>query len=167
MPGPPDPTALGTLLRHTLELLDGDVADVYRELGLPDYRPRFSPVLRALVAHGPMSIRDLAHSTGVTHSAASQTVAQLARCALVTLEPGTDARHRIVHLTERAHALLPTIEAEWAATAAAIRELDAELPMPLGDLLTQVVRALRHRPLRQRIATAGIPAPADPAGRPG
>jgi hypothetical protein len=49
---------LGTLMRHVLELLDGDVARVYADLGVPDYRPRYSPVVRALVALGPLSIRD-------------------------------------------------------------------------------------------------------------
>ncbi|WP_371871428.1 hypothetical protein [Phytohabitans rumicis] len=46
-----------------------------------------------------MSIRALAGAVGVTHSAASQTVAQMAKAGYVTLEPGTDARQRIVHLT--------------------------------------------------------------------
>jgi DNA-binding MarR family transcriptional regulator len=147
----PDRAAVGTLMRHVLELLDGDVATVYRDAGLPDYRPRFSPLVRALVAAGPMSIRDLAGAVGVTHSAASQTVAQLARAGLVALSPGADARQRIVTLTDHARALLPAIEAEWAATTAAMRELDAELPMPLADLLAAVLSALERRPFRDRI----------------
>ena len=67
---------LGTRMRHLLELLellDGDVARVYADLGVPDYRPRYSPVVRALVALGPLSIRDLASAVGVTHSAARRT----------------------------------------------------------------------------------------------
>ncbi|WP_197938351.1 MarR family winged helix-turn-helix transcriptional regulator [Phytohabitans flavus] len=147
----PDREAVGTLMRHVLELLDGDVAAVYRDAGLPEYRPRFSPPIRALVAAGPMTIRDLATAVGVTHSAASQTVAQLTRAGLVELSPGTDARQRIVTLTGRARELLPVIEAEWAATAAAMRELDAELPMPLAGLLRAVEAALRDRPFRERI----------------
>src|SRR4029077_1334147 len=51
---------LGTLMRHVLELLDGGVSRVYSDLGVPDYRPRYSPVVRALVECGPLSIRDLA-----------------------------------------------------------------------------------------------------------
>jgi DNA-binding MarR family transcriptional regulator len=61
-----------------------------------------------------------ARAISVTHSAASQTVAQMSKSGLVTLEPGADARQRIVHLTARAESLLPTtIEAKWAATEAA------------------------------------------------
>lgn len=152
----PDRESVGTLLRHVLELLDGDVAKVWRDLGLTDYRPRYSPVVRALVTGGPMSIRDLARAVGVTHSAASQTVAQMVRGELVALEPGADARQRIVHLAPRTLALLPTIEAEWASTVAAMDELDTELPMPLAELLAQVVLALERRPFQQRIVDSGL-----------
>jgi DNA-binding MarR family transcriptional regulator len=145
---------LGTRLRHVLEVLDGDVAQVYADLGLADYRPRFSPVVRAIVALGPSSIRDIARAIGVTHSAASQTVAQMSRCELVALEPGEDARQRIVRLTDRARSLLPVIDAEWAATGAATAGLDAELPVPLGEMLTAILRATARRSMRDRIGDA-------------
>jgi DNA-binding MarR family transcriptional regulator len=161
---------LGTRLRHVLDLLDGDVAQVYTALGLTGYRPRFSPVVRALVILGPSPIRELARAIGVTHSAASQTVTHMSRAGLVTLEPGADARQRIVYLTERARSLLPVIDAEWAATGAAAAELDAELPAPLGEVLAAVLRAVQRRPMRERIADAaralGDPA-LDPLLRPG
>jgi DNA-binding MarR family transcriptional regulator len=143
---------LGTRLRRLLDLLDGDVAAVYADLGLDGFRPRFTPIVRVLAASGPSSIRELAHATGVTHSAASQTVTQMANQDLVMLTPGQDTRKRIVRLTPRAVQLLPTLDAEWAATSAAARELDAELSFPLSQLLDEALRALRRRPLRQRIA---------------
>jgi len=145
---------LNTRFRHALELLDNDVARVYADLGLADYRPRFSPVVRALVALGPSSIRDIAAAIGVTHSAASQTVAQMRASGLVTLEPGADARQRIVHLTDRARSLLPVIDAEWAATSAAAADLDAELPAPLDEILAAIFRAVQRRPMRERIGDA-------------
>jgi DNA-binding MarR family transcriptional regulator len=145
---------LGTRMRHVLELLDGDVARVYDELGLTGYRPRFSPVVRAIVAMGPLSIRDLARAVGVTHSAASQTVAQMARAGLLTLEPGADARQRIASLTARCRALLPLIEAEWAATDLAAAELEAELPVALTDILLLAERAVVSRPMHTRIRAA-------------
>ena len=101
-----------------------------------------------------MPIRDLARATGVTHSAASQTVAELARQGLVDLRPGTDGRQRIVHLTDQARAILPTIEAEWDATASAADELDAELPFPLRELVPAVAAALDRRAFRDRILTS-------------
>ncbi|WP_181773496.1 MarR family transcriptional regulator [Amycolatopsis pittospori] len=149
---------MGTLLRHVLELTEADVSAFFENIGLGDYRPRFTPVVRAIVAHGPLSIRALAAEVGVTHSAASQTVAQMARQDLVSLEPGRDARQRIVSLTEKTQRLMPTLEAEWAATIAAAEQLEAELPYPLREVLVAAVEALERKPLRERIAEteAGI-----------
>ncbi|MDG6103120.1 MarR family transcriptional regulator [Dactylosporangium aurantiacum] len=144
-------TFLGSRLRHLLELLDGDVAGVYADLGLPEVRPRFAPVVRTLVQGGPATIRDLAAAIGVTHSAASQTVAEMARQDLVRLETGADARQRIVHLTDRARGLLPVIEAEMAATTSAAEALDAELRYPLSRLVEEAIAALEDRPMRDRI----------------
>jgi DNA-binding MarR family transcriptional regulator len=145
---------LGTLLRQVLDQMDGDIAGVLADLGLPDYKPKFSVYLRAIAALGPAPIRDLARATGVTHSAASQTVAELARHGLVELRPGADGRQRIVHLTDQARAILPTIEAEWDATASAADELDAELPFPLRELVPAVADALERRGFRDRILTS-------------
>jgi DNA-binding MarR family transcriptional regulator len=142
---------LGTLLRHVLDEMDADIAMVLSDLETPGYRPRFSPIVRALAELGPVPISELAHAIAVTHSAASQTVAEMARRGFVVLRPGEDARQRIVHLTEKTHALLPKIEAEWAATASAAAEMDAELPFPLAELVPQIAAALRRRSFRQRM----------------
>ena len=153
-------TGLGTQLRHVLDLMEADIAGVLADLGLPDYRPRFSPVVRALVALGPMPISELAHAVSVTHSAASQTVAEMSKRGFVTLVPGRDARQRVVHLTELAWQALPAIQAEWDATSAAAANLDAELPFPLSDLVPALAAALARKPFRQRMADAvGHPLP--------
>jgi hypothetical protein len=68
----------------------------------------------------------------------------MARHGRLTLETGTDARQRIARLTDRARALLPLIEAEWAATSAAA-ELEAELPAALTEVLFQAERAVLSR----------------------
>jgi DNA-binding MarR family transcriptional regulator len=164
----PGPELLGTRLRHLLDLMEADVAAVYADLGLEGFRPRFTPIVRILAAAGPSSIRDLARAVGVTHSAASQTVAQLVRAGLVTLTPGADARQRIVRLTPRAEPLLPALDAEWAATSAAAAQFEAELPYPLSRLVDEALAALRRRPMRERIAAA-LPAdfPARADGAPG
>jgi DNA-binding MarR family transcriptional regulator len=154
----PHPT-LGTLLRHVVELLDGAVEQAYRSDGL-DYRPRYTPVVRALVALGPVSIRAIARWAGVSHSAISQTVSQMAADGLVALRPGTDGRERIVDLTPRARALLPALERRWQATNAAAAQLDAELSAPLSGLLLETIAALEHKPFGERIA-ACLPDPGD------
>ncbi|MEV4400339.1 MarR family transcriptional regulator [Nonomuraea sp. NPDC049607] len=164
------PQSLGTLMRTFHERTDGAIARLYADLGLPDYRPRYSPVVRALVETGPMTIRDLAAAIGVTHSAASQTVTQMRRAGYLDLRPGpNDARQRIVHLTGRCRDALPLIEAEWQATALAIAALDAELPVPLADVLASALQALDAHPFRDRLlATAPLAAYGDrrgPGGR--
>lgn len=162
MAGPDSLVGLGTLMRHVLDEMDGDVGSVLADLGTPGYRPRFSPIVRALVALGPVPIRDLARAISVTHSAASQTVAEMRRRGFVVIKPGEDARQRVVHLTAKARALLPKIEAEWAATASAAAEMDAELPFPLADLVPAIAEALERRPFRQRIVESAW-AQANPA----
>ena len=90
---------LGTQLR---QVFDRDVAAVYADLGMEGYRPRYTPILRVLAERGPQSIRDLAIAVAVTHSAGSQTVAQLVREGHATLESGDDARQH-PHQRRRGH----------------------------------------------------------------
>ncbi|WP_129841503.1 MarR family transcriptional regulator [Streptomyces sp. RFCAC02] len=156
---PTGPAYLGTRLRHLIELLDGDIAAVQADMGITGFRIRYSAPIRAIAARGPLSIRDLAAATGVTHSAASQTVARMAKDGLVVLDAGTDARRRMVRLTPRAEALLPKLNAEWDATARAAAALDAELPYPLSRLIEETLDALRRRPMRARVT--GIAEAAD------
>jgi DNA-binding MarR family transcriptional regulator len=149
-------SSLRTELRHLLDLAEGSVAEACIAVGLKNYKPRFSPVLRALVEQGPSSIGGLARAISVTHSAASQTVAQMGACGLVALEPGEDARQRIVSLTPKTESILPAVQAEWAATDAAAAQLDAELPLPLGEVVAALSEALQRRSFRQRVADAAL-----------
>lgn len=87
----------------------------------------------------------------MTHSAASQTVAQLVKEDLVARVPGEDARQRIIRLTPKAGRLLPVLTAEWEATKAAATGLEAELPFPLGCLVDETLAALDRCSMRQRI----------------
>jgi DNA-binding MarR family transcriptional regulator len=144
------PATLGTLLRRLIEHLDGAVEASYAGDGL-DYRPRYTPIVRALMRDGPATIRDLAARTGVTHSAASQTIAQMAERRLVTLEPGADARERIVAPAPALAAILPGLERRWTATEAAAGTLDADLGLSLADLVTRALDALERQPFAERI----------------
>ena len=77
------------------------------------------------------------------------------RAGFVNLEPGADARQRIVSLTARTRELLPLIEAEWAATTEATEALEAELPYSLRALLDAIMEALERKPFRERIGETG------------
>ena len=156
----PTPT-LGTLLRHLIEMLDGAVERTYRASGL-DYRPRYTPVVKALMALGPVPIRVIAVQAGISHSAASQTVSQMTKDDLVSLSPGVDGRERIVALTPRAEAILPAVTAQWRAVNAAAASLDAELSAPLSGLLVEAIAALDRQPFGDRIARAAGQISEDP-----
>ncbi|NHF66799.1 MarR family transcriptional regulator [Xanthomonas hortorum] len=156
----PTPT-LGTLVRHLIEQLDGELEEVYAAAGLT-WRPRYTPVLRALLRVGPAPIKVLAQEIGISHSAASQTVAQMTKQRLTHLKPGADARERIVVLTPKARKMIPALQRQWAATNAAAAQLDAELSVPLSSILGEAIAALHQRPFSARIATAAAALPRPP-----
>lgn len=146
-----------------LEEMDADVARALAELGITEYRTRYSAVIRLVDAKGQATIGDVAERLGVTHSAASQTVAEMERRGWLKLREGTDARQRLVRLTAKARRSLPAIDAEWTATEAASAQLDAELPYPLSTLIEDLAAALARRRFRARIADAAVALPESPA----
>ncbi|SFB44322.1 DNA-binding transcriptional regulator, MarR family [Amycolatopsis marina] len=131
--------------------MDDDIAQLYAERGVRGVRPRFTMPLIRLGRRGPMTIRDLARSLDLTHSALSQTVSALRREGLVTTRPGADARTREVELTPKGRDIVPFLEAEWRATEAAVAELDAEIPYALRQVIQDLEAALRRRSFHDRI----------------
>lgn len=146
-------STLGSRVRRLIELLDGEVEAAYAASGLT-WRPRYTPVLRALMASGSTSIKAVAAGIGVSHSAVSQTVSQMARDGLVVLKAGADARERIVVLTPKTEAMIPALQRQWAATSIAAGELDAELSAPLSAILGEAIDALDQRSFGARITAA-------------
>ena len=104
----PDPTRESRFeqLFAVLGDMDAAVAAVYRERGEGEVRPRFALPLIRLARLGPMTITALAAEVDRSHSALSQTIAQMRRAGLVTSEAGQDGRTRIVTLTDRGQALI-------------------------------------------------------------
>lgn len=144
---------LGTQLRHLIDLLDGDVAQQYRDVGL-DYRPRYTPIVRALMQLGTASIGQIAEAAGITQPAATQTVNLMKKDGLVTSEPGADGRQRMVRLSAQGKELMPVLESCWTATKAAADELDAQLTVPLSKILSEAILALQEKPFGARISEA-------------
>jgi DNA-binding MarR family transcriptional regulator len=139
-------------LRQLLDAMEADIARLYTERGITGVRPRFVAPLIRLGRKGGMTIRQLAESLEVTHSAMSQTVSALQRDGLVATAPGADARTREVVLTERARTIVPFLEAEWRATEQAVAELDAEIPYALSQVVRDLEAALARRSFHDRIA---------------
>ncbi len=139
-------------LHALLADLDRDIAALYTEAGVPEMRTRFVGPLLDLHRFGPMTIRQLAARRGVTHSASSQTVAAMRRAGLIEdADSGSDARTRPVTLTARARELAPLLASEWRATEAAVRELDAELPYSMSQVVTDLRELLARRPFTARL----------------
>jgi len=141
---------LGTLLRHLIECLDGAVEEAYLRAGI-DYKPRYTPIVRALQALGPASIRAISQHAGITHSAASQSVTDMSKRSLLVIAPGVDARERIISLSPAAEAMLPRVKQQWQITEAAARSLDAELGFSLPEVLQKTLTLLAERSFSERI----------------
>lgn len=143
---------LGTQLRHLLELLDGAVEEAYALAGM-DYRPRYTPVMRALIALEPSTIGQIAEAAKITQPAATQTVALMVKQGLLVSKSGpVDGRQRLIHLSPRGRAMLPRLRECWEATQRAADHLDASLPRPLSQALDQAIAALEADSFGTRIA---------------
>ncbi|MES2018549.1 MAG: MarR family transcriptional regulator [Pseudomonadota bacterium] len=144
----------GTQLRHLIELLDGAVGAAYLDAGL-DYRPRYTPVMRALIDHEPLTIGFIAEVAGITQPAATQTVALMIKEGLVFAEAGAaDARHKMIRLTAKGKDMVPALKVCWQATAMASASLEADLPFSLSQVLDSAIAALAAKSLGDRIREA-------------
>lgn len=148
---------LGTLLRHLIEHLDGSVELRYRSAGLA-YKPRYTPIIRALLHLQKASLREISQQAQISHSAVSQTVAQMTKAGLFEPVKTTDARERVVRLSAKAKRMLPELQSIWQATNSAADRLDAELPFPLSSLLADAIAALEKRSFEERIAAVSTKA---------
>ncbi|MEP6800216.1 MAG: MarR family transcriptional regulator [Lapillicoccus sp.] len=139
-------------LIRLLDTFDREIVALYDAVGVPGFRSRYAGPLIQLGRRGALTVRELADSAEVTHSAMSQTVSAMRRDGFVEdAGSGRDARTRRVGLTGRARELLPFLEAEWRATEATWLQLDAELPHPLSEVVTQLSRRVEAEPWGERL----------------
>jgi DNA-binding MarR family transcriptional regulator len=141
---------LGTRLRQLVGLLDGDVERIYAWAGV-DFRARYYPVYRALSSGETRTIRALAAHSGLTHSALSQTIAEMRRAGLVAVAPGEDARERKVHLSAKGQRVMALLQPYWEAIASAADALDKELDVSISRALECATEALDRRSFYERI----------------
>ena len=95
-------------MRHLIELLDGAVAEAYKIEGL-HYRPRYTPVMRAMLHQEPASVTQIVGLAGITQPAATQTVALMIREGLLRAETNCeDSRQKMVWLTPYGQELVPS-----------------------------------------------------------
>src|SRR5438105_9646346 len=152
--GPPDPTQHSRWrpLRLLQDAMDADIARIYAEARIDGLKPSYVLELLRLHAAGPMTITELARSVQRTHSATSQKVAAMRAAGWVRTTAGRDARSKQVALTARAARIAGRLAAEWRATEATIAEIEAEIPYPLSQVVTDIEEALRRQSFHDRIA---------------
>src|SRR4051794_3469029 len=113
---------LGELLRYVSELVEQGADEHYRSLGI-EYRPRFTPVMRALAA-GAETVTEVTSQTRLTQGAVSQTVKLMDGAGLVERYSLPDGRKSGLRLTAGGKDLLRLLEPHWEATFAAISALE-------------------------------------------
>ncbi len=136
----PDPTEHSRWrpLRLLQAAMDADIARIYAEAQVDGLKPSFVMEVLRLHARGPMTITELARSVQLTHSAVSQKVTAMRAAGWVRTTAGTDARSKKVALTAKASRVAAQLAAEWRATEAAIAEIEAEIPYPLSQVVTDI-----------------------------
>jgi DNA-binding MarR family transcriptional regulator len=152
MPSPDllDSSYYGPLFRLLADM-DADIAGLYAEAGIEGVRTRFVGPIITLARSGPLTIKQLAEARKVSHSAMSQTVAAMRKAGLVQPAEDSDGRARRVGLTARSREIVPFLQAEWRATEATVRALDAELPYPIMQAVADIRAALGDRPFAARL----------------
>ena len=145
-----DSSYYGPLFRLLADM-DADIAGLYAEAGIEGVRTRFVGPIIDLGRAGPLTIQELAARRGVSHSAMSQTAAAMRKAGLVEPAADSDGRKRRVQLTARSREIVPFLRAEWRATEATVRALDAELPYPIMQAVADIQAVLGTRPFAQRL----------------
>ena len=143
---------LGELLRYTAELIDSGSETAYREMSL-NYRPRYTPVLRALAA-GAMTVTDITAMTHLTQGAVSQSVSLMEQDGILRRGPLDDGRKSGLHLTDSGEALVSQLKSHWQTLFSAIHQLEKEVGWPLLQVLEETASALKEKDFAQRIAEA-------------
>jgi len=144
----------GTQLRHLILLLDGAVEGAYTDAGLC-YRPSYTPVMRALMTGGPLTVESIAAAAGITQRTATQTVSLMVKDNLVAAEAtATGGFPRLIRLTPEGKEMAATLKNFWRAIAIAAASLEADLPCSLAGVLASAIEALADKPFSTRIREA-------------
>ncbi len=145
---------LGSRLKRLGEQLQGDVARLSQDLGLPVQAGHYL-ILAALDQSGPLTIGRLAQTIGVSQPAVTRSVAGLLEQCLVEpiANPG-DLRQRTIALTASGAVFVSHVKhVVWPAIEAAVRLLCQDLSGSLLDQITGMETALATEPLDRRART--------------
>lgn len=141
---------LGTQLRRLLALLDGDVQQLYDEGG-HSFRPKYFPVMAALLQKDGQDVLALAAAAQVTQPAMTQTLQAMEQAGLVALTPGEDRRQKLVTLTSAGRATAEELTPFWSAVRRAASSLERELSASLAGVVEEALAALERKSFKSRI----------------
>ena len=114
---------LGSRLRRLSEAFLSEINKTYQAAGI-EFDASWFPVFYLLSKNESLSIKELSDTTGVSHPAASQLVANLkSKKLLKTTTCTDDGRRQLVQLTKAGHALLERILPVWEALSLTMNEL--------------------------------------------
>ena len=116
----------GTRLRRLSEAFLQDVNRLYRKHKIR-FEASWFPVFYLLSQQEELSIKEIAGSLHISHSAANQLVSSLQEKGLVrSVVSRSDARHKVVTFSPRGHKLLQQVLPVWKAMQEAMEELSDE-----------------------------------------
>lgn len=143
---------LGELLRYVAELVDSGSAATYRDMTL-DYRPRYTPILRAMVS-GACTVTEITGQTSLTQGAVSQSVSMMEQDGILIKSPLQDGRKSSLRLTEKGQQLITVLQSHWETLFTAIDQLEKEIGYPLISVLQKTAGALERQGFDERIRLA-------------
>nr|WP_210333248.1 MarR family transcriptional regulator [Ensifer sp. ENS01] len=139
-------------MRYIGERVDQGAAERYETLKI-DYRPRYTPLLRALAA-GAETVTEITSNSSLTQGAISQTVSLMLKGGLLARRGLDDGRKTGLRLTKKGVALLTTLEPHRQMTFLAIRCLELEIGYPVLEVLQALGAALEREGFASRLKAA-------------
>lgn len=140
---------LGELLRYVTELVDNGSDEAYRIRGI-SYRPRYTPVLRAIKS-GAKTVNEITDASRLTQGAISQTVSLMEKDGIIVRNKLSDGRSAALVLTPSGTELLRQLEKHWDAIFKAIDILEKDVGLPVIKTLEKLAQELDRTPFSERI----------------
>lgn len=144
---------LGSRLRRVSEYFIAEINKVYQHHGI-QFEAGWFPLFYLLASKGQQTIKALADTLSVSHSASSQLISQLRKKGLIEISRSdTDGRMQLVSLTEKGQQLFRELEPLWDMVRGAIQDMMDRNPQiaPLLSSITSLEHEFEQTPLSQRI----------------
>lgn len=140
---------IGTRCRRNYEYLSSEIDNIYKAENV-DMSGREFPIVYCVLKRGPLTIADIQQLSGLSHSAVSQTVKKLVAKNILFLEPGEDARSKIVALTDVGDRLMEKLNPIWSTAKDAMKTVLDECNTNILDALADYEAALTRKSFSQR-----------------